>query len=252
MTTEYAGQGDADRTLELLWGLAEPPSRGPKPRLSVPAIVRAAIEIADTEGLAQLSMRKVADRLGVGATSLYTYVPGKHELIDVMLDTVIGEVPRPGGEGDWRARLARMARDDWALYTRHPWILHIAGHRPVMGPNTLAAAGSALGILAGLGLPEDEVITMIDFVDGYVRGMARDAADAAQAEQRTGQTDEQWWASQIPLWHKHFDVTARPDLPDPARVAAVAGAHERKFEFGLQRILDGIAGYLAGRGLTSS
>ncbi len=126
MTTEYPGRGNPQRSLELLWGEPKVPSRGPKPGLDLARIVRTAIELADAEGLAALSMRRVAERLGVGAMSLYTYIPGKAELLDLMLDQVQGELlmeELPGG--DWRARLEARARQDWALYERHPWLLQI-------------------------------------------------------------------------------------------------------------------------------
>src|ERR1700754_3557298 len=104
--TEYGGSGGPQRSLELLWRRQQPPTRGPKQRLDLDEIVRAAIEVADADGLSALSMRKVAERLGVGTMSLYTYVPGKAELVDVMLDTVCGEVGMPEDvPGGWRGRL---------------------------------------------------------------------------------------------------------------------------------------------------
>ena len=79
MTIEYSGKGDPARSLALLWRTSERTSRKGKPDLNVDRIVRAAIEVADAEGLQALSMRRVAERLGVGTMSLYTYVPGKPE-----------------------------------------------------------------------------------------------------------------------------------------------------------------------------
>ena len=119
---EYSGRGDPARSLELLWGARRTPTRGPKPGLSVERIVYAAIELADAEGLAALSMRRVAERLGVGTMSLYTYVPGKAELLDVMVDTVYGELStQDGDEADWRARVEQVARANWALLS----LIHI-------------------------------------------------------------------------------------------------------------------------------
>ena len=96
---EYTGGGDRARTMELLWGVQKKPSRGPKPSMSVGRIVRAAIEIADAEGLGALSMGRVAEELGFTTMSLYRYVPGKAELIDVMLDSVMGEAVGPEEAG---------------------------------------------------------------------------------------------------------------------------------------------------------
>ncbi len=86
-----------------------------------------------------MSMRRVADELGVGAMTLYRYVPGKAELLDVMmLDTVYGELPRREVDGDWRAKLDEVARENRELYLRHPWLLQVATSRPPLGPHLMA------------------------------------------------------------------------------------------------------------------
>src|SRR3990170_2111915 len=108
MTSEKTGVAARDRTLELLWRheLGEPQgTRGPKQALSVDQVVDAAIALVDEDGIGALSMRRVSDRLGIGAMSLYTYVPGKAELIDLMIDQGIGEIPLRVHEGAVRQRL---------------------------------------------------------------------------------------------------------------------------------------------------
>lgn len=244
MAIEYSGAGDPKRSLELLWGLQGRPRRGPKPRLTVEVITRAAIELADAEGLAALSMRRVAGRLGVSVMSLYTYVPAKAELIDVMLDTVAGERPRLGEfPGGWRERLERWAREGLATYLRHRWILQIATVRPPMGPNEAAGRESALRALSGTGLTDREIVALLGCVEGYVRGMARTAVDAAQVEGRTGVGREHWHAARAPLLRRLIDPGRYPTLrsfqdadvlDDPADV----------FEFGLRRMLDGVERFL--------
>ena len=97
-------------SLQLLWGRRERNERGPKRGLTVERIVTAAIELADAEGLDAASMRRVADRLGVGAMSLYRYVPGKTELLELMLDTIHGEDRAEAPTGNWREQLAWLAR----------------------------------------------------------------------------------------------------------------------------------------------
>ena len=119
-TRHYGGRGDPVRSMELLWGVGPAPrSRGPKQGLSVERIVQAGIEIADAEGLAALSMRRVADKLGVGTMSLYTYIPSKAELVDVMFDRAIGAAEHPVVEGGWREKLTAVAWSAWELYQRH-------------------------------------------------------------------------------------------------------------------------------------
>ncbi|MBE1485339.1 TetR/AcrR family transcriptional regulator [Plantactinospora soyae] len=259
MTTEYSGSGDPKRSMELLWGVQDPPRRGPKPKLSVERIVRAAIEVADAEGLAGLSMRRVADELGVTAMSLYTYVPSKAELIDVMVDTVHAEEPRPAGSeekdgsedndgsrsnGGGRAGLERLARENWARYLRHPWLLQVATSLPVLGPHLMAKWDRDLTAVDGLGLTEIEMDLVVSLLQDYVYGAVRSVIEAARVEQRTGMTSEQWWETYAPLLEQVFD----PDrYPTAARVGEVSGEEygapsdpARSFEFGLQRVLDGI------------
>ncbi|MEH0844631.1 TetR/AcrR family transcriptional regulator [Micromonospora sp. CPCC 205711] len=251
MTVEYSGTGDPARSLALLWRTSEKPSRRGGD-LSVDRIVRAAIEVADTEGLAALSMRRVAERLGVGTMSLYTHVPGKGELLDVMLDTVYGETARPREvPGGWRARLEQIARENWALYLRHPWLLQVATTRPPLGPNVTAKYDYELRAVEGIGLTDLEMDAVVTLVDGYVHGAVRGAVEAAQAAQRTGMTDEQWWRAHAPYLEQAMDPRR---FPTAARVGAAAGQEyqgpsdpARAFEFGLARILDGVAVLIADR-----
>lgn len=249
VTTEYSGSGDPARSMELLWGTQKGPSRGPKPGLSVERIVRAAIAVADAEGLAALSMRRVADRLGVGAMSLYTYVPGKAELIDVMLDTAYAETLRSDEvAGGWRLKLETVARDNWALFQRHPWMLQVAASsRPPLGPNVLAKYDADLRAVSGIGLTEAEMDSVVGLVAGHVEGAARRAVEARQVVRRTGLTDEQWWRAYEPLLVRVFDPGR---FPTAARVGEAAGAAfdpEHAFEFGLQRVLDGIEAFVQRR-----
>ena len=249
--TEYTGRGDPARSMALLWRTRDVASRKGHPELSVDRIVRAAIELADGEGLEALSMRRIADRLGVGTMSLYTYVPGKAELIDVMLDTVAAEIARPNDAGGWREKLELIARENWALHLRHPWMAQVVVNRAVLGPNVIAKYDAELSALTGLGLTDLEMDAVLSLVLGYIRGAARDAVEAAQIEARTGMSDDQWWALHAPLLGRVLD----PDrFPLGSRVGSAVGEaygaaydpHEL-FEFGLQRVLDGIAAFIASR-----
>lgn len=253
MATEHSGGGDPARTMALLWGTAKRPSRGPKPGLSVEDIVRVAIDVADAEGLGALSMRRVAKELGVSTMSLYTYVPAKAELVDVMLDAVMGEVAGPdGAAGGWRERLELVARQNWELYHRHPWLLHVAAmSRPPLGPNVIAKYDRELRAVDGIGLADVEMDSVLTLVLGYVGGVARGAVEVSQAERRTGKTDDEWWEANAPLLEKVFDAER---YPTATRVGAAAGealqaayAPERAFEFGLERVLDGIEALIRAR-----
>jgi AcrR family transcriptional regulator len=230
----------------LLWGTGKKPTRGPKPGLSVEKIVGAAIEVADTEGIGALSMRRVADALGIGTMSLYTYVPGKAELVDIMLDAALGGMTEAGEPNEgWRAGLERVARENRALYHRHPWLLQVAAtSRPPLGPNVLAKYDRELRVVDGIGLSDVEMDSVLALVLEYVQGAARRSLEASQAEKSTGKTDDDWWRVNEPLLRKVFDPDRYPTASrvGPAATEAYQAAYdpEYAFEFGLQRVLDGI------------
>jgi AcrR family transcriptional regulator len=255
MTTEYLGKGDPRRSLALLWGEEAGPRRGPKPGLDVARIVGAAIELADAEGLTALSIRRVAERLGVGAMSLYTYIPGKAELLDLIHDRVLGELlAEPLPEGDWRVLLEARARQDWALYERHPWLLGIASARAVLGPNETALLERTLASAATTGLRGRALVATVTLVGGYVRGAAQGALDAAAAARQTGTTDDEWWAARESILDRYFEPARYPTLiaveqaggfAPPAEGDYHHGRALDDFAFGLARVLDGIAAHIA-------
>ncbi|GGM56521.1 TetR/AcrR family transcriptional regulator [Dactylosporangium sucinum] len=250
-TEEYSGSGDPRRSIELLWGTGPAPKRGPKPKFTVAGIVAVAVTLADTEGLAALSMRRVAEQLGVSAMSLYTYVPSKAELLDVMVDTVSAEAVPPAfaAEG-WRDRLQEVARNNWELYRRHPWLLQVATTRPVLGPNVIAKYDFELRAFDAAGLSDVHTDMLLSLVLNYVAGAARAVVQADQAEARTGMTEEEWWGRYAPLLGEVLDPQR---WPTAARVGQAAGEEYgagdplRAYEFGLERVLDGIAALIAGR-----
>jgi len=252
-SVQEPAHSDPRRSIELLWRTQQQSlKRGPRPRLTVDMIVRAAIEVADAEGLEALSMRRVAEALGMTAMSLYTYVPGKAELLDVMIDTVHGEVAlSASAAGGWRARLALCARETWALYQRHPWLLQTSKSRPVLGPNIFAQYEDQLQAVDGIGLTDLEMDAVVMLLADYVHGAARGAVDAAQAERRTGLTDEAWWLSYEPFLETVFNAQR---FPLATRVGQVAGQTHQSayhaefaFAFGLERVLDGIEALVLAR-----
>ncbi|WP_434420251.1 TetR/AcrR family transcriptional regulator [Nannocystis pusilla] len=242
MSDDISGRGDPRKTLELLWGRAPRSSRGPKARLTVADVVAAAIALVDAEGLAALTTRRVAEDLGVSPMSLYTYVPGKPELIDLMLDALMGEIRAPTGT-TWRERVADVARQNWALVLRHPWMVEVVTHRPVLGPNSIAKYHLELSALEGIGLDDLEMDRALTLVLDYVAGAVRGAARERTVKERTGMTDREWWAQVGPFLAEVFDTER---FPLAARVGQVAGetygAHDPAgaFAFGLERVLDGL------------
>jgi AcrR family transcriptional regulator len=253
MATEFTGTGDPARSMALLWRAAGRQERrpGPRPGLDVDRIVASAVALADRSGLAAVSMRTLAGELGVGAMTLYTHVPGKGELVDLMLDSVLGEL-YPAEDallaGGWRDRLDAMARANWDLFVRHPWAVHLATGRPPLGPNVMRKYEVELRAVDGLGLGEVEMDLLVTLVNGFVRGSVSGVHEKADVERASGITEEQWWAATEPYVAEVFDAER---FPTAARVGPVAGPElgaydpARSFEFGLARLLDGI-GVLVG------
>ncbi|MFJ8717806.1 TetR/AcrR family transcriptional regulator [Streptomyces violaceus] len=246
-STETSGSGDIARTLELLWDTGRRPSRGPKPTLTLDRIVEAAVQVADAEGLGGLSMRRVAAELGTGTMSLYRYVPGKGELLDLMLDRVQRPTGEPAGPGGgWRAALEAVARENLALYRRHPWLLQVNQSRPILGPSALDGMERVLTRIRPMGLTDPELVSVIIMIDGYVVGAARTQVHEQEAERRTGLTDAEFWQAQVPVLEK---VMASGRYPVTASLSEDAfGSDFDHFEFGLQRMLDGLDVLVARRG----
>lgn len=243
MTTEYSGGGDAKRGLELLWGRAGRPTRGPKASMSLDQIVKAALAIADADGLEALSMRKVAAVLGYTPMSLYRYVPSKGELIDLMLEAVMAESTDIAEvKGGWREKLRASALGDWDLYHQHPWMLQVSWVRPPLGPRMLAAVESVLEVTSAAGFSMRDGAKVLFTLDHFVRGAARMSIDSLLAEQRTGISDEDWWAARYPFLQEVIESGRYPAFTK----AIAEGAYDtpppgESFEFGLERILDGVA-----------
>ena len=245
MPVEYTGRSDPGRTIELLWGLRSSATRGPKPGMTVDRIVTAAIAIADRDGIDALSMRRVAEQLETGTMSLYRYIPAKAELLDVMVDRVCGEVSKPSRRAPtWRKRLEVVARTNRELLERHPWLLEVSTLHPPLGPGVLAKYEHELEAVDGIGLTDVEMDAVVSLVVGYVRAAVQTAVEAERARARPGHSDDEWWTALAPFLEQVFDPER---YPLAARVGVAATEHydgvynlDFAFEFGLQRVLDGI------------
>ncbi len=253
MAEEIAGRGDPLKILQLMWRETEAPKRGPRPKASVAELVHAGIRIADSEGLDAVSTRRVADEVGISAMSFYTHIPGKAELLDLMLDAVVGlrieEAPKAFKPRDWRKNLKMIATGLWDFYLAHPWVLQIATHRPVLGPNTMRISEFAYSAVDDLGLDDLEMDKVFGLIASYVAGAVRDAAREKQVKEATGMSDDEWWYTVEPFM-RTIDFSPYPTL---ARVGQTTGetygAHDPTghFAFGLERLLDGLALFIEPR-----
>ncbi|MEU4690266.1 TetR/AcrR family transcriptional regulator C-terminal domain-containing protein [Actinoplanes sp. NPDC023714] len=243
---------EPDRTLELLWRrtLGTPQgTRGPKKRVSVDEVIRAGVAVADEEGLPAFSMRKVADRLGLKLMSVYTYVPGRSELIGLMVDEVIGEHAHPPLDGDLRERLTTVAFHMWDEYHRHPWLLQVESSRPWIGPHSSERYEWQLAAIEGAGLTDLEMDQVVAMLGAYTAGSAQVSVTARRTAEQSGISDADWWAVNAPVLERVMPPGA---YPLSGRVGTAAGQEynavgdpDRTFRFGLERLLDGVEALLA-------
>lgn len=231
--------------LELLWRAAPETGRGPRKKLTVDEVVAAAIGLADAEGLEAVTVRRLAQELGKAPMTLYTYVPGKSELVALMLDSLFEGMERGEHSGNWRERLTAVAQENYALYRAHPWAAAASPSRPPLGPGQCAKYEHELRALEGLGLNDVEMDDSLAYLLAFVRTAAQDAAQADAERAVSGMDDQEWWEANGPLLAKVLDAE---HFPTAVRVGQAAGeAHDaaydaqHAFEFGLGRTLDGLA-----------
>jgi len=129
-------------------------------------VVRAAVALADAEGLDAVTIRAAAGRLGTGVMSLYSYVPDKQTLVYDMVEEVSSGISLPEPGADWRADLHLLAGEQRALLRRHPWLIEAASHLQPLGPGTLAVLEFALGALEPTGLPASARLETFALVKG--------------------------------------------------------------------------------------
>ncbi|GGE76427.1 TetR/AcrR family transcriptional regulator [Nesterenkonia cremea] len=229
------------QSLKLLWEGTPEPKKGPKPTLTLEQIVQTGVELADQEGLEALSMRKLAQKLGVGAMSLYRYVPSKTELLNLMLDAVSGpDLERESSFSQgWRTGLEAVGHGGRDQYLSHPWLLQVNWTRPVLGPNSVADMELILSGLQDLPLSDREKMNVVVSLDSYVTGAVRQEILSQRAAAESGMTDEEFWSSQAPILQEIFDTGRFPvmaGLDDDT----FTGTWEENFQFGLALFLDGV------------
>jgi AcrR family transcriptional regulator len=260
----FAGQGDPRRSMALLWRTSDSTdvrAPGPKPGLSLDMIVDAAIAVADERGMGALSMRAVGERLGRTAMALYTYLPGKGELVDLMYDRVFAELPTDYDLGaGWRAAVTSWADDVWAFYLRHPWVLQVSQARPVLGPNEFGVTETLVRILSNTGLEARVLRRLVGTLVHVVRGAAQAVAESRQAPDVTDMSEEQWWYARsamleevAPDFAERFPLLARlhtasADRPDDDATPYMERENTETLELGLAVLLDGIEAAIATAG----
>ena len=215
--------------------------------LSRAQIVAAAIELADTEGIAALSMRRVAASLGVPTMSLYRHVGSKDELVLEMIDRAIGELPLPADPPDgWRVRFELAARLQWRGFRRHHWLgPAMSVTRPQLVPNALRFAEWSMSALAGLGLDANAQIHIHVTVFSFVRGLATSLEPEAEAERDTGMTSDEWMDFRESSLLALAGSGSFGNFLQLAQTSPMEVDLDTIFEFGLARMLDGLGVFIA-------
>jgi AcrR family transcriptional regulator len=211
---ETEGTAQGRRVLDLLWrggtGTGTTAARGPRPKTNLAEVVGTAVALTDAEGLDALSMRKVAERLGVGAMSLYTYVPGRSELVELMVDRVYGgQEPPPAGLG-WADRLRHWAGQTLRLYAAHPWLLETNPSRQPIGPHVLDASESLHATLLDGGFVGAQNVAVANLVRWQLIGIAQATVVDDYEARRTGISADDYWASRASFWETYYDTERYP------------------------------------------
>ncbi len=246
MAVERSGAGDPSRTIVLLWRWSPTHTRGRKPSLTIDRIVQAATAVADREGLAEMSMARVAAELGVGTMSLYTYVPAKAELIDLMVDMAFQSRDLTTDADDWRARIQLFADRTLEMHRRHPWLRQVSLVRPPLGPGLLAQQEYLFAALRLTPLSPIEITTATAAIVTFV-----DAAAVALVEnEQAAPPVDDYWEELKSFWEDTFDVERYPTMTqlweEGGFNRSTSDTATDAFTFGLRRMLDGIEGLIGG------
>ena len=210
-------------------------SQQTRPRLTREQVAHAALELADAEGLEALSMRALADRLGVGTMTLYGYFRSKGELLDAVVDAAVGEGELPQPAGDWKEQLRAVVLYARQSLLRHPSLVELRVRRPVLRPEALRFSERCLGILRGGGFDVREGTAAFRLIFTYTFGFAAlSPAETTEDDRRAA------FAALAALPPDEY-----PALTEAREEATRAMGGEEVFEYGLDRILDGLEARLA-------
>jgi AcrR family transcriptional regulator len=204
--------------------------RGRRLGLSRGRIARAALELVDRDGLEGLTMQRLAERMGVGTMTLYGYFRSKDELLDAIVDAAVGDPESRVGDGSWRERLSQLAHNAHRRLAEHPALVQIRLRQPVLRPEALRFGEAGLDILHGAGFDSADAAQAYRLLFTYVVGFAALSPERTLAQQRRQA------AAAIAL----LPPEEYPNLHRAAEEASKAMAGEEAFEYGLERILDGL------------
>jgi AcrR family transcriptional regulator len=210
--------------------------------LSREQIVKTAMEVLDGEGVGGLSMRKLAARLGAGATSLYWHVPTKDDLVDLLIDQVWGEIDVPEPElAGWRSGALLFGHSLRSAVLRHPWLPEVMYTRPSIGPNAMALGERGLVLFGAAGFTSREVDLAMGSVMSYVLGTVSAEVATREMVRKSGRSEESW-VSEL-LEQAQSVATDYPQMQESVRRRTSTDLDSElteNFVFGLDALLDGL------------
>lgn len=213
-------------------------SRAP---LSREQVLRAAVDLSDEGGLETLSMRELGRRLGVEAMSLYNHVANKDDLLDGMVDLVVGEIELPGLEADWRQSMRLRAVSALKAFRRHPWATALIDSRLGGGPGRLRYFESVIRVLRRAGFTTEIAARAFSLIDSYIYGFCRQSLNIASADSGDAHVAD--------AFLRALPANEYPYLAEMAAMQATKAGYDEEsdFEFGLSLILNGLQGVLDAR-----
>jgi AcrR family transcriptional regulator len=212
-------------------------------------IVAAAIGLADAEGLQAVSIRRVAAALRTRPMGLYSHIARKDDLLDLMLDRVLGEVLVDELPNDWREALRAIAQHTRATARRHPWIIGALGQRPTIGPNGMRHREQSLAAVGNLDIDLFRKGALLEAVDAYTIGHVTMELAERETQRRDRLSDPQWRTAMQAYLQRLLDSGDFPHLADLGLDAGLSAAdHQRLFDAGLNWLLTGFTTTLADDG----
>lgn len=235
------GTPEGQAMIELLWNPPAPSARGPRQRLTLDEVVTAATHLARRSGGAELSMRSVATQLGVGTMSLYTYVPGRDELFELMIDRAWASRRLPDRDLGWRDQVEFHAHEAWRMYRDEPWLIHSNLWRMPLGPHVLDAQEDLYRAVSLTGLAHPTVVRVAGLVESHVFGAARAAVTDTGVASRTGVAYDDYWSSRAGFWTTYYTPERFPTMTTIWEAGGFDDEQaDSSWEFGLGLVLDGV------------
>jgi AcrR family transcriptional regulator len=217
------------------------PAPVPEPRepLSRERVLCAAVLLADEDGLEALTMRELGLRLGVEAMSLYNHVAGKDDILDGMVDLVVGEIDLPSDTVDWKEAMRRRAISAQSVFSRHPWVSALVDSRQSSGPARLRYFDWVIGTLRRAGFTLELAVRAFSLLDSYVYGFGRQQLNMSAGPDVAPEEMAEAFLRAIP-------ADEYPYLREMVVEHAMQAGYDESadFAFGLDLVLEGLQGLL--------